>query len=157
MPQISGLKWGKFNTSGRKLCPKFPGWNKEISCNMWETVCPNFTSWNIENTIFWAGKSAPHVFRWNENFIFQTGNSVPQVSRLKCRKCQILGRKLYALSYWSEIRKISYFRQEAMHPNFPGWQVENFVFQTGNSTPWVTGLKYGNCHIRHVTLWPKYR
>ena len=100
----------------------------------------------VQDEPFWAGKSAPHVFQWNEDFIFQTGNSVPQVSRLKCGKCQVSGRKFYALSYWPKMRKI-YFRQNTMHPNFLEWKVENFVFQAGNSAPWVTCLKCGNYHI----------
>ena len=127
VPQVFWAKIRKFHVTSGKLCP-------------------NFISWNIENSIFWAGKSAPHVFQWNEDFIFQTDNSVPQVSRLKCGKCQISGRKFYALSYWPKMRKI-YFRQKTMHPNFLEWKVENFVFQAGNSAPWITCLKCRNCHI----------
>ena len=129
-----------FNISCRKLCtPSFGAEMHNVSYIRQQTLCTKIPGWNAESVIF------------------QTGNSVPQVSRLKCRQCQISGRKLYALSYWSEMRTISYFRQETMHPKFPGWKVENFVFQAGNSAPWVTSLKCGNCHIRHVTLQPKCR
>ena len=158
---------GKYCFSHKGPIPRFTKACFLAISNSWlvQTLHPYFWGWNMEifkfqvgncTTCFWdeiwkfsfqAWKFALHVSRWNEeNFIFQARNSVPRVSRLKCREFHVSGRKLSTPSFWAEMLKVSYFRQEIMCPNFPGWNLENFVIQSGNSVPPVPRLKYGGFH-----------
>ena len=82
----------------------------------------------------------------NSEDVFPIFLSVPQISSLKYGEFHILGQKLWAPSFSAEIWKSS-FRQETLHPRFPGWNTEKFIFQARNSVPQVCRLKYGKFHI----------
>lgn len=93
---------------------------------------------------FQAWKFALHVSRWNEeNFIFQTGNSIAQEPGLKCREFHISGKKFCAPSFQAEMQRISCFRQETQHPKFLGWNAKGVIFQAGNYVPQLSRMKFG--------------
>ena len=72
---------------------------------------------------------------------------MPQFSCMKYGEFDISCRKICTPIFLDDVWRISYFRQENLHPKFPGWNMENFIFQAENSTLQVSGLKYRKFHI----------
>ena len=145
---FSRQQYGSFQISGGKLCTTcFWAEIWKISCLGHENMHPMFPGEMRRISYFRQETLWPENLGWTaEKFTFQAGNSVPQVSRLKGREFHISGRKLSTPSFQAEMLKVSYFRQETMCPNFPGWNVENFIIQSGNPVPRVSRLKYGEFH-----------
>ena len=66
---------------------------------------------------------------------------------MKYGEFDISCRKICTPVFLDDVWRISYFRQENLNPKFPGWNMENFIFQAENSTLQVSGLKYRKFHI----------
>lgn len=136
MAREPGLNCREIHISGRKFCaPSFQAERQRISYFRQETQHPKFPGWNAKGVIF------------------QAGNYVPQLSRMKCGEFHNSVRKPCAPSFQAEIWRISLFRQVILCPSFQSEMQRFLISHAGNSAPQVVGQKCIMCHISDSKLY----